>query len=176
MAKYDEQYKLHVIERYRSDQHGGLKAVAAFFGLHHSQVRYWVAQYELHGCAGLRPKRSVYDVHFKRRVLEHMRSAGLSCQHAAALFDIRSASQLGAWKRQYDNGGVDALASRRQGRCQKMPNSLPLTPSAPPISDESRSREELLKELEYLRAENAYLKKLDALIRAKQQAAQKKRK
>lgn len=176
MAKYDEQYKLRVIERYKSGQHGGLKAVAAWFGLHHSQVRYWVSQHEQHGGAGLRQKRSVYDVSFKLKVLEHMRREGMSCQHAAALFDIRSASQLGTWRRQYDNGGVDALASRRQGRSQKMPDSLPLKPRASPGSDECRSREELLKELEYLRAENAYLKKLDALIRAKQQAAQTKRK
>lgn len=176
MTKYDEQYKLQVIERYRSGQHGGLKAVAAFFGLHHSQVRYWVSQYEHHGCAGLRPKRSVYDVPFKLKVLAHMQHEGVSCQQAAVLFNIRSASQLGTWKRQYDSGGVDALASRHPGRSQKMPNSLPLTPSAPPVSDEGRSREELLKDLAYLRAENAYLKKLDALIQAKQQAAQKKRK
>lgn len=176
MTKYDEQYKLQVIERYSSGRHGGLKAVAAFFGLHHSQVRYWVSQHEHHGCAGLRKKRSVYDVPFKLKVLEHMRREGVSCQRAAVLFDIRSASHVGAWKRQYDSGGVDALASRHQGRSQKMPDSLPIKPSAPPVCDERRSREELLKELEYLRAENAYLKKLDALIRAKKQAAQKKRK
>jgi len=42
------------------------------------------------------------------------------------------------------------------------------------VPDANRSQKELLAELEYLRAENAYLKKLDALIQEKK-AAQKKR-
>ncbi|VWB10553.1 HMG-I and HMG-Y DNA-binding domain-containing protein [Burkholderia lata] len=40
---------------------------------------------------------------------------------------------------------------------------------------DARTREDLLKENEYLRAEVAYLKKLDALLQAKKQAAQKKK-
>ncbi|NKA06675.1 IS3 family transposase ISRso11 [Ralstonia solanacearum] len=47
-------------------------------------------------------------------------------------------------------------------------------PAAQPAQDE-RSREDLLKENECLRAEVAYLKKLDALLRAKQQQAPKKK-
>ncbi len=44
-------------------------------------------------------------------------------------------------------------------------------------SDEKRSREELLAELDYLRMENAYLKKLQALVQARpKQASPKKRK
>jgi transposase len=39
-----------------------------------------------------------------------------------------------------------------------------------------RSREELEEEVQYLRAEVAYLKKLRALLQPKEQAAQKKRK
>ncbi len=40
----------------------------------------------------------------------------------------------------------------------------PPTPEAPAASDdEAKSREELLAELNYLRMENAYLKKLEAL-------------
>jgi transposase len=51
-------------------------------------------------------------------------------------------------------------------------------PSAPPdpsSSDETRTKEELLKELNYLRMENAYLKKLDALIRSESPTAQRKK-
>ncbi len=54
-----------------------------------------------------------------------------------------------------------------------MVTSLPPKPTEAGTPDE-RSREELLKENEYLRAEVAYLKKLDALL-AKKQAAQKKK-
>jgi transposase len=41
---------------------------------------------------------------------------------------------------------------------------------------QAKTLQELQRENEYLRAEVAYLKKLDALVRAKQQAAQTKRK
>lgn len=41
------------------------------------------------------------------------------------------------------------------------------TGSDTPPSDEARSREELLAELAYLRMENAYLKKLEALTQAR---------
>lgn len=41
-------------------------------------------------------------------------------------------------------------------------------------SDQDRSCDELLKELEYLRAENAFLKKLDALIQEEEKMADKK--
>ena len=37
-----------------------------------------------------------------------------------------------------------------------------------PLSDEDKSREELLAELAYLRMENDYLKKLEALTQARQ--------
>ena len=41
---------------------------------------------------------------------------------------------------------------------------------------DTRTQEDLRKENEYLRAEVAYLKKLDALVRAKKQAVPTKRK
>lgn len=54
-----------------------------------------------------------------------------------------------------------------------MITSVPPKPTETGSPDE-RTREELLKENEYLRAEVVYRKKLDALL-AKKQAAQKKK-
>jgi transposase len=47
-------------------------------------------------------------------------------------------------------------------------------PNAQPVAsgDAVRSREELLDELNYLRLENAYLKKLDASVQASKRQAQ----
>nr|WP_245696429.1 hypothetical protein [Halomonas taeanensis] len=44
-----------------------------------------------------------------------------------------------------------------------------------PLPDDERSHKELLEELAYLRAENAYLKKLDALIREQEAATRGKK-
>jgi transposase len=54
------------------------------------------------------------------------------------------------------------------------PPEPPSPPGAQPA--DAKTLQELQRENEYLRAEVAYLKKLDALVRVKQQAAQTKRK
>jgi transposase len=97
----------------------------------------------------------------------------LSLREVSALYDIRDAGSVARWARLYDEGGINALTPRPRGRPRKMVTSLPPKPTEAGTPDE-RSREELLKENEYLRAEVAYLKKLDALL-AKKQAAQKKK-
>jgi transposase len=58
-----------------------------------------------------------------------------------------------------------------------MSPSSPKPPQQPdtPETEDTRTREQLLKENEYLRAEVAYLKKLDALVRAKKLSAQNKK-
>lgn len=66
-----------------------------------------------------------------------------------------------------------ALEPKRRGRLKMKP--VAESPSLPSDTDDPRTREDLLKELEYLRAEVAYLKKLRALRQEKAQAAQKKR-
>jgi transposase len=43
-----------------------------------------------------------------------------------------------------------------------------------PQSDEAKSREDLLAELAYLRMENAYVKKLEALTQARQAPTRRK--
>ena len=58
-----------------------------------------------------------------------------------------------------------------------MPTSQPPQPQ-PHVDDATRSREELLAEVNFLRMENAYLKKLKALVQQQEQqtTARKKRK
>jgi transposase len=89
----------------------------------------------------------------------------LSYGQAAALFNIRSPGSLSVWEREYRRAGLDALVGRPRGRPKSMP--VPLPPEQKP-DDDKRPREELLAELDYLRMENAYLKKLRALVQARQ--------
>lgn len=89
---------------------------------------------------------------------QRMWEDGLSYRQTAALFNIRNAGCLSDWERRYETVGIDALAPRRRGRPRTMPESpLPKQPQAPQY-DETKSRAELLAELNYLRMENAYLK------------------
>lgn len=62
------------------------------------------------------------------------------------------------------------MAVRRRCRLPPPPKNLP------PQADDASALETLRKENEYLRAEVAYLKKVQALVREGRQAAPKKRK
>ncbi|KWC87504.1 transcriptional regulator [Burkholderia cepacia] len=172
MTKYDEQFRQQVVSAYLCGDIG-FDALSARHGIHHGMLQRWVAAYRLHGSAALRSKYSSYDAPFKLRVLQHMQRDELSLREVSALYDIRDAGSVARWARLYDEGGINALTPRPRGRPRKMATSLPPKPTEAGTPDE-RSREELLKENEYLRAEVAYLKKLDALL-AKKQAAQKKK-
>lgn len=174
MTKYDKQFKLKVVKQYLSGR-TGIKALAHAHGLGHSMVRRWVSVYQQHDAAGLTKKFSHYSAQFKLSVLRRMWREELSYGKTAVIFDIRNPSSIGVWERQYHAGGADALASKPRGRPKKMTAPLPPKADTPRGPDQERTREELLEELEYLRAENAYLKKLDALIQAKKLVAQKKR-
>lgn len=174
MAKYDKAFKLKIVRLCQRGL-GGYKAVARAHGVCPSSLRRWIASYALHGPAGLTKKFSHYDVAFKLKVLRRIHRDELSLQQAAVIFDIRSAGQIALWQRQYHAGGVDALASKPRGRPKVMAAPKPPKLGILKVPDENRSQKDLLKELEYLRAENAYLKKLDALIQEKKAAAQKKR-
>lgn len=170
MSKYKEQFKLSVIKDYLAGV-GGFRAVSQRHGVDESTVRKWVAAYRQHRERGIQKKFTHYDAQFKLSVLRHMRDKGLSHRETTAVFNIRSLASIGIWERQYYAGGIDALAPRPRGRPKKMPD----TPVTPPLAatDQTRTREQLLEEIDYLRMENAYLKKLEALVQADKKAAQR---
>ena len=175
MTKYTEQFKHMVVRDYLSG-HDGYRALARRHGVaNRSLIERWVAAFRLHGDAGLSKKRGRYDADFKLSVLQHMWENQLSITQSAAKFDIRRHSTVGDWERAYREGGVKALMPPPTRRPKKM--TIPTTKPEVPPGEDKRSREELLAELEHLRMENAVLKKLHALVQAKQNsAAPKKRK
>lgn len=173
MAKYDERFKLRVVQQYLSGQEG-TQRLGQRYGVSDGQLRRWVASYRQHGIEGLRRKGASYTASFKFRVLKRMWGAQWSVEQTAAVFDIRSPWHIGKWERQYHEGGLSALEPKPRGGPKKMP--APESPKPlPSACEDMRSREELLEEVKYLRAEVAYLKKLDALLQAKKQGAQKKK-
>lgn len=177
MTKHNEQFKLAVVQQYLSGL-AGYATVAKAHGLDHGTVRCWVALHREHGMAGLQKKFSHYSAEFKLSVLQHMQNKGFSYRCVAAAFNIRNPGCIPEWEHCYHSGGIDALMPRVRGRPKKMPDSQPLTPNKP-VDDETRTREELLAEVNHLRMEVAYLKKLRALVQSQppqRAVARKKRK
>lgn len=178
MTKYDEQFRLKVVEQYLQGS-SGFKAVGKMFGLNFKLVKRWVDRYQLHGLPGLSKKFSHYSAEFKLSVLQHMWGNELSRAKVSAQFDIRDPAAVGKWERCYHSGGLDALYPRVRGLPQKMPDTEPPKLQESPADDQHRTREQLVAEVNQLRMEVAYLKKLRALVQAQQQSptsVRKKRK
>jgi transposase len=174
MTKYIEAFKLSVVERYLQGTLG-YGGVGQVFGIDAKMVRRWVAAYRIHGMAGLKKKFTHYSAEFKLSVLHDKWANHLSNSDVSAKYDIRHAGAVGQWERCYHHGGIDALHARQRGRPKKMPPSQPPTPQEP-ASDTMRTQADLLAELAYLRMENAYLKKRQALVQSQQQQQTTQRK
>lgn len=175
MAKHDERLKLEVVQKYLLGS-AGYRTLAQQYGVSRSCLRGWVNAYREHGESALRKKRSEYSAQFKISVLQRMKQQGLSQTQVAALFDLRGGSGVvSKWLSQYHEGGPEALKPKPRGRPKKMPTPKP-PKNLPPQADDASALETLRKENEYLRAEVAYLKKVQALVREGRQAAPKKRK
>ncbi len=165
--------KLAAVEAYCSGE-GGLRATATQHDVDVSSLRKWIAAYQANGVAGIRPKhRELYGIEFKIEVLRRVREEQLSYRQAAALFDIRNFNIIGAWERAYAREGQAGLAPYQSSGHHRM-SEPPSSSNADPGIDETRSRQELLEELKSLRAENAYLKKFDALVQAQRKSAQER--
>jgi transposase len=175
MAKYDEKFKKSVVQDLLAGG-GGYRTLSAKYGVNDGQIRHWVGAFLQNGDSGLAKKFSHYSAEFKLRVLEHMWREELSFNQTIHLFDLRGGTGVVSdWERKYHEGGITALAPKPRGRPKPMkPPEPPFPPGAQPA--DAKTLQELQRENEYLRAEVAYLKKLDALVRVKQQAAQTKRK
>lgn len=171
MGKYDISFKLKVVESFLAGD-GGAKLLARRWSVPEEKVRTWVSHYRQHGIAALQPKRGAYTADFKLQVLRHQDRDQLSSRQVAAIYDIRNPNQVVVWRRVLDGGGVAALEGKR-----RTPPMKPRKPSSrPPDPDSAGSNRALREEVERLRAEVAYLKKLEALVRANRQHARKERK
>ena len=123
-------------------------------------IRHWVAHYQTRGQAGLSLKNSYYDNAFKKSVILYLQENRLSLFATAIKFGIPDERLVRRWLHIYQKEGIDGLCCSNGDRIKKMKSSKK------PIKSSSQD-EDLRKELEYLRAENAYLKKLQALVQAR---------
>jgi len=171
MAKYAYDFKIKVVQHYLQNK-DGFASISNKFEVQHSAVRKWVALYRLHGAEALKKKSySNYSPEFKRSVIEHMRSHMLSIRQTAAHFNIPAFTTVSVWEKLYDAGKIE-IPTVRRGRLKAM--AKPIPPPEKPL--EEMTHKELLAEARYLRAEHAYLKKLEALILRKQLEEKNKQK
>ena len=106
-----------------------------------------------------------YTAEFKKHVIETMQQKKLSYSETARQFEINDHKQIMAWERIYLTEGPEGFAIERRGRGSTgRPRKLP-----------KEVEEDLLAEVQRLRAENDYLKNLQALVLEDERRQQKKR-
>ena len=107
-----------------------------------------------------------YTGEFKQEVVETMMREKLSYREAAKQFDVSNHHRVAAWERIYLEEGAEGLYIEHRGRRSK---------GGPPKKLKPEVEEDLLAEVQRLRAENADLNKLNALVaeRVRQERKQK---
>ncbi|MGG1658027.1 IS3 family transposase [Brevibacillus sp. NRS-1366] len=155
MAKFTPDDKLSAVQRYL-DGAGSFESIAVSIGTTDSVVRNWVMQYEHNGVEAFRKSYTSYSAHFKLDVLNYMNDFGTSPNETAAIFQITSPALIRKWRIQFHSLGIDALLPKKKGR----PTMKKETKKVPPVEG---SVEALQEEVERLRMENAYPKKVECL-------------
>jgi len=124
-----------------------------------------VRLYREYGEKGLRSHAYNWTAAEKYRVLQYMHDNHLSCMETGIQFGISGSSTIWQWERRYLDNGIKGLEGKKKGRKPRTPKPKP------PKTRE----EELLDRIQYLEAENEYLKKLNALVAEREKREKGKR-
>jgi len=168
MAKYTFEMKRNAVEHYLNTN-DSFKVTAKKHQVNYSLLREWVARTKEHGIESLNSKCTRYDIQFKMEVLNFMNNTGASPLQVAAMFNVPSPRTVRKWRSILESQGIDALRKTSMGYATvKKKKTI-----APKKKQNVNSQNDLQKEIEYLRMENAYLKKLHALIQEKEKSQKK---
>ena len=106
-----------------------------------------------------------YTAEFKKTVIETMLEEKLSYSETARRFEVNDHHRIQSWERIYLTEGPEGfLVERRGGRNKGKPKHLP-----------KKVEEDLLAEVQRLRAEVDYLKNLQALVLEEERHQHRKR-
>ena len=168
--RWTKEEKLKMVLEYKNS---GYTPIVAGCTKHtiRDQINKWAKVYDLYGESGLehRIRHWTYEdkINAVQRVL-----GGESYHEVALSLGMSTHTRVLVWHRKYLELGWNGLKLEDRGRKRKMGNK-PIKPS----KSKSQTGEivELRKRLEYLEAENAYLKKLAALVQQRKAQEQKKK-
>lgn len=144
-------------------------ALSREFNVPSRQIRYWVQLFTLHGASGFTNPLINPSAADKFSILQSMYKNDWSLGHTSATFKLSSPGNILIWQRDFEAFGLSGLQPKRKGRKVKQKPTANTTKPAQEMTEK-----ELREELEYLRTENAVLKKLEALAQKKRSQAKKR--
>ncbi len=166
---HSAEFKLQIIKD--NQQGSSIRSLSGKWNISTSLIRKWIDHHCSDGAKGFLPKNRVYHTkEFKLKVIKAYRDKRLSLRDCCLQFNIPSQSTVSSWATKYEELGLNGLREQK-GRPSTMKRDKPAVKKTEPLT----RLEELEKENLYLRAENDFLKKLDALTREKQTQQSKKR-
>ena len=153
--KHSLSEKLKVVELYCSGC--GSTTISNKLGIHCSIVNNWLRIYQTNGVLALeKGKSSLLSLELKQEAVKDVLEKSLSFESVALKYHM-SKSAVYSWTQQVKSHGYESLSQIKRGR---PPKDMGRPKKKLPETEFEKLQEELL----YLRAENAYLKKLRALV------------
>ncbi len=167
MSKYSLEFKLEVVKYCFEGNHGFWEAARHFNMTDKTNIKYWCRKYQEHGIKGLQKNNnSSYKGTFKKYVVEYMHANHLSATETAIKFNLSNHIIVLKWEQIYYEKGPQALCEERRGTKRKMKKES---------KKKDLNEKDLLAEIEQLRMENEYLKKLNALVQERIKRENKKK-
>ncbi|EPD53122.1 hypothetical protein HMPREF1210_00853 [Paenisporosarcina sp. HGH0030] len=166
LAKFTKEQKISAVKRYL-DGNEGYSTLSKEIGVSQVILREWVGLYKVWGPDIFDVSYTTYSAEFKLEVLNNMADTESSSLDIAVEYGITSPAMIRSWRRAFEKEGYDALFPNRKVR--------------PPMKKKSEDKKELteidqLKEkVKLLEMENAYLKKLKALVQEQERSQIKSR-
>lgn len=166
---YPEALILEIIQK-NEQEHIGPSQLARDYDISVNTIKLWLKEYRKNGYAAFGGNKRIkhhmsYDGKFKQRVMlfwnEHPE---LSCYDICRDFSL-GRTTVRQWKKVYDERGLDAFLRETRGAERKVERQKAIVKSKK--TDTERIKE-LESQIEYLQAENEYLKKLNALAHEKE--------
>lgn len=152
MSKYSKEERLAAAQAVEAGE--CITSVARRLQMSYGVVSRSWRLYQEHGQEGLQSHAYNWTAEQKYGVLQYMQEKHLSCRETGIYFGISGSATIWQWEKRYLEKGIMGLQNKKKGRKPRTPKPKP------PKTRE----EELLEENLYLRAENEYLKKLNALV------------
>ena len=156
MAKYSKEFKLKVVLEYLEGRMGYLLLARKHGIRSRALIQRWVHIYNALGEDGLKTikKKQSYPIQFKLDVLNFMKQTGASYLETAIHFKLTNPTLIAYWNSKL---GIEGQKPKRENPSMPKKTKQELTGK-----DQTLTREQLEQEVEALRLEVAYLKKLNA--------------
>lgn len=179
MEKHSKEFKLEVVKYYLEHDQGYVRVAKHFGNISDTMVLYWVRKYKELGEQGLeKNKKQSYSGEFKENVVKYMHANNLSYMETTLHFNLGNSNTPKDWEQIYYEKGPQGLYEKRKYKKSGKPRKMKDLDKNQKIEEKdlkNMTKEELLEKYEYLRMENAYLKKLQALVQERTKPQSKKK-